>query len=152
MEHQPVNTMLEIFLTDDDEDDRFIFRETVRQINDNIHLTEFNDGLALEIRLKAIDKFHMPHMIFLDIHMPVKSGIECLIDIRNDAKFCDIPVIMFTTSPNQEHIDQSYNCGANLYIRKAHSIEEGTGTLRKLFMDYRSNHLVKVHRDKYFIN
>lgn len=145
------NLKLEIMLADDDKDDRFFFRELIDELNANVSMTEFEDGNHLTEHLKKIDMPPPPHMIFLDINMPCKTGLECLKEIRSNEKFCNVPIIMFTTSTNQRDIDDSYACGANLFIRKAYSFKEGIETLKKLFHDFRSKSLMGIPREEYFV-
>jgi DNA-binding NarL/FixJ family response regulator len=50
--------------------------------------------------------------------MPLKNGIECLADIRSDAKLKDLPVVIFSTSSHPGTISQMYDIGAHLYVKK----------------------------------
>ena len=147
---QTTENTLQIMLADDDKDDRFFFRELIEEINEDIMMTEFEDGELLTEFLKQIDEPPPPHMIFLDINMPRKSGIECLREIRSNKNYCTVPIIMFTTSSNTRDIDDSYNCGANLFIRKAYSFVEGMTTLRAVFHDFRTSSLIGIPKDHYF--
>lgn len=59
-----------------------------------------------------------PGIILMDIRMPVMDGIECLKHIRDDINICTIPVIMLTTSCEDQDLMQSYKLGCNSYIQK----------------------------------
>jgi len=59
-----------------------------------------------------------PDIIFLDLNLPKKSGMEILEEIKTDPELRKIPVVILTTSSTAEHIQQSYGLHANCYITK----------------------------------
>src|SRR5437868_4591827 len=59
-----------------------------------------------------------PDIIFLDLNLPKKSGLEILEEIKTDAELRKIPVVVLTTSSSAEHIQKSYGLYANCYITK----------------------------------
>ena len=114
--------MKNIFLTDDDADDCMLFSEALREIysEKEAKLTIANDGIKL---MEALDRSvpPPPEVIFLDLNMPLKNGFECLEEIRNTPKFREIPVVIFSTSSNNDIVDKTYLHGANYYICKPQS-------------------------------
>lgn len=66
------------------------------------------------------DKTHYPwpDLILLDLNMPRKNGREALKEIKEDPELRRIPVIILTTSKEQEDIVRSYDLGVNSYITK----------------------------------
>jgi len=60
----------------------------------------------------------MPSMILLDLKLPKIDGLQVLEHVRNDERTRRIPVVILTSSKEQEDILKSYNLGANSYIRK----------------------------------
>ncbi len=116
------NATKNIFLSDDDADDCMLFAEALQEIyNENeAKLTVVNDGITL---MKVLDENvpPPPEMIFLDINMPKKNGVECLQEIRSSPKLANIPVIMFSTTSNKDIVDTTYEHGANYYICKPQS-------------------------------
>lgn len=111
-----------IFLTDDDADDCLLFSEALHEIysEDEAHLTIASDGVKL---MQALDESvpPPPEVIFLDLNMPRKNGFECLDEIRRDPKLKDIPVVIYSTSSNNDIVNRTYQQGANYYICKPQS-------------------------------
>jgi two-component system response regulator len=60
----------------------------------------------------------MPQMILLDLKLPKLDGFEVLERIRGDERTRRLPVIIFTSSDEEEDMINSYGLGANSYIRK----------------------------------
>ena len=114
--------MKNIFLADDDTDDCTFFKEALEDLGVEAQLTIVNNGVELMNTLdETVTEPPPPHVIFLDLNMPLKNGFECLEEIRQNPRFKEIPVIIFSTSDNNETVDKTYNQGANHYIRKPSS-------------------------------
>lgn len=60
----------------------------------------------------------LPQLIFLDLNMPIKNGLECLKEIRSDEKLKNISIAIYSTSNNQKDIENTFTYGANVYITK----------------------------------
>jgi DNA-binding NarL/FixJ family response regulator len=73
-----------------------------------------------------------PHVIFLDLNMPFKNGIECLKYIRENPKLKDIPVVVLSTTSSQEAVDQTYQQGANYYICKPRTFQHLVKVIEKV--------------------
>lgn len=110
-------TPLHVLLADDDEDDRMIFRDAINEIKVKTKITIVNDGVQLMDYLQTTDE-DLPHIVFLDLNMPRKGGIECLKEIRNDAKLKDLSIAIYSTSASEEDIEDTFVKGANVYIKK----------------------------------
>jgi chemotaxis family two-component system response regulator Rcp1 len=59
-----------------------------------------------------------PDIIFLDLNLPKKSGLEILAEIKSHPELRKIPVVILTTSSAAEHIQKSYGLYANCYVTK----------------------------------
>ena len=90
-----------ILLAEDDVDDRFFFKNALKEISIESHLTLVRDGEELMNYLfKNIE--HLPDIIFLDLSMPRKTGFECLQEIKENNQLKDIHVVMLSTSYSRD--------------------------------------------------
>lgn len=108
---------LNIMLADDDEDDRLFFLEAFEDVKIKTAITTFKDGVLLMDHLKD-DSNPLPDIIFLDLNMPRKSGIECLEEIRSSDRLKELSVAIYSTSSSEKDIEDTFVKGANVYIKK----------------------------------
>lgn len=111
------NAPLNILLADDDIDDCFFFKEAVEELLIPTTFTIVNEGEQL-MQLLTKEATELPHVLFLDLNMPRKNGFECLAEIKGNKKLSHLPVIIFSTSLEQEVVNQLYKNGAQYFIRK----------------------------------
>lgn len=114
---------LNILLADDDIDDCIFFKEALDEWPFSTHLTFTHDGEQL-MQLLTDETSKLPHVLFLDLNMPRKNGIECLLEIQRNKKLKQLPVIMFSTSFEQEVVNLLYKSGAQHFIRKPSEFSE----------------------------
>lgn len=108
---------LRILLADDDEDDRLFFKDAFEEIKIKSELLMFNDGVELMEYLNNLE-LKLPHILFLDLNMPRKSGLECLIEIKQNDRFKDLSIAIYSTSSSDKDIEETFVRGANVYIKK----------------------------------
>jgi CheY-like chemotaxis protein len=106
---------IEILLVDDDADDRRTFSDALSDLRMETNLTLLEDGRKL---LEYLEKSKRPDILFLDLNMPYKSGVECLREIREFTKFDDLTVAIYSTSSTDKDIEDTFAYGANVYIKK----------------------------------
>jgi CheY-like chemotaxis protein len=116
MNHQKLQAPVDILLADDDTDDCVFFKEALAELTLSTHLTAVHDGEQLMQHLHETTE--LPHVLFLDLNMPRKNGFECLSEIKLNKKLKHFPVVIFTTSFEQEVVNQLYQNGARYFIRK----------------------------------
>ena len=63
-------------------------------------------------------------LVILDLNLPKVEGMEVLKFIKNNPKYCSIPVIILSTSSDQNTISEAYRNGANGYVTKPMSYDE----------------------------
>jgi CheY-like chemotaxis protein len=111
-------------LADDDADHRHLARAALRdaQLNNDVH--EVGDGVELLDYLKRRGAYAdaatspRPGLILLDLNMPVMDGRDALQAIKQDPDLHTIPVVVLTTSKNEEDVVRSYELGVNAFITK----------------------------------
>jgi chemotaxis family two-component system response regulator Rcp1 len=124
MEAKPVR----ILLVEDNPDHVFITRRALRDAHEGkVLLDHVEDGQAATDYLFRQDAYAgapRPDLILLDLHLPNKSGLEVLREIKQDAELRRIPVVVLTTSDAEQDILNSYNLHANSYVSKPVSASE----------------------------
>ena len=108
---------LNILLADDDSDDCFFFKEALVGSTIPTHLATVPDGEHL-MHLLVTTMNELPNVLFLDLNMPRKNGFECLSEIKLSSNLKGLPVVVFSTSFEQEVVNQLYQNGAQYFIRK----------------------------------
>jgi two-component system, response regulator len=110
-----------ILMADDDEDDRLNTAEAFREHHLANDFHTVNDGEELMQFLRRQGKYAnapRPGLILLDLNMPRKDGREALREIKGDPALRSIPVVILTTSREEEDILRTYDLGANSFISK----------------------------------
>ncbi|NRR92827.1 response regulator [Winogradskyella undariae] len=113
---------INIALADDDEDDRFFFTEAFEDLKIKNRVSTFKDGIELMEFLE--ESSLLPDLLFLDLNMPKKSGIECLKEIKANSKFNEIIIAIYSTSSSEEDVENTFVLGANIYIKKPNDFEK----------------------------
>lgn len=113
---------LSILLVEDDFFEILRFNNTVSVLNINCHIKEaYNGAEALKI-LESSNE--LPHLILLDINMPVLNGKELLKILKSNILYKNIPTVMFTTSQKTNDLKECYNLGINGYMLKPSNYDE----------------------------
>lgn len=110
-----------ILLADDDEDDRMMTEDAFRRhrlANDFYAVTDGEELMDFLYKRGRWGDAPRPGIILLDLNMPRKDGREALRDIKADPSLRTIPVVVLTTSREEEDILRSYNLGASSFIQK----------------------------------
>ena len=108
---------LSILLADDDKDDRFFFSMALESLTVPTQLAIVMDGEKLMVYLDE-NSHQLPDVLFLDLNMPRKNGFECLNEIKLNNNLNKLPVIIYSTSFEQDVVNQLYKNGAHYFIRK----------------------------------
>ena len=113
-----------ILIADDDPEDCMFIRDAFKEGLLVNGLRFVGDGEELMDYLHHQGKYRNPSssprpgIILLDLNMPKKDGREALKEIKSDPDLRSIPVVILTTSKEEEDILRSYDLGANSYITK----------------------------------
>src|SRR6187402_2099060 len=84
---------LRIFYLDDDKDDIELFLEATESF-ENVQVIVFTSGDTMLKNLHLVKK--LPNAVFVDLHMPQKSGLEVIKEIRVYDRFTDMPIVVLT--------------------------------------------------------
>lgn len=123
---------MHILMADDDKDEFYILQEAAQKACEPLKVSYVANWLEL---LRFILKT-LPDILFLDLNMPVKDGIECLQLLRETSKYDQLPIIIYSTSVSKNDIDKAYTNGANYFIVKPNALEDITDMIKKLcYMD-----------------
>jgi CheY-like chemotaxis protein len=117
MKSQKEITPLNVLLSDDDRDDRYFFDKALKELPMPTTLETVEDGEKLMAYLYK-NSDHLPDVLFLDLNMARKNGTECLTEIKADLKLRSLPVVIYSTSLNDDIADKLYDLGAHYYLEK----------------------------------
>ena len=128
----------EIIVVEDNPDDELMILDAFEE--NHVH----NPVVVLRDGEEALDYFfargqysgrevgRSPLAILLDLNMPKVNGIEVLRELRADPRTRNFVVIILTTSCEQEDIVQSYELGANSFVRKPVDFDEFNKKIKSL--------------------
>ncbi|WP_153801188.1 response regulator [Foetidibacter luteolus] len=112
-----------VLYIEDNPDAVVFFKRIINKLGDYaLHTFESGDSL---VQTTAESEQHQlkPEIILLDINLPGMNGFETLQYIRSRSEFKTIPVIMFTSSEDEQDIKKSYEYGANAYLVKPDNLK-----------------------------
>lgn len=119
--HSTFSRPVEILLVEDNPSDVRLTIEAFKDAKVRNNLTIATDGVEAMAILKKEDKYQdaaRPDLILLDLNLPLKSGHEVLTEIKADEDLKSIPIVVLTTSSDDQDILKSYEFNANCYITK----------------------------------
>lgn len=106
-----------IILADDDDEDSTFFQIALDELFYSAKLKVVRNGVQLMDLLNSNTTSPFD-ILFLDLNLPIKSGFECLEEIRQNKNLKNLTVVIFSTSFNIEYVDVLYKKGATYYIQK----------------------------------
>lgn len=146
-----MNDTMHILLADDDIDDRNLFKEALNDINADVNFQSFTSGTDLMLYLHS-EGYEAPHIIFLDLNMPGKSGHQCLQEIRDNPKYKDISIAIYSTSNAEEDIIATLSGGANVYIHKPDDFEKLRDIITHVLKINWQYHTSGLNKDTFFLS
>lgn len=124
-----------ILLVEDNPDDVRLTRRALKANGISNELVVANDGAAaLEYlqRACATTDGVFPAVTLLDLNLPKIDGLEVLKRVRADARLRRLPIVILTSSKEEQDLIKSYDLGANSYIQKPVDFEQFTSAVRQL--------------------
>lgn len=121
-----------VLLVEDNPDDQELLLRAFRRNGIEHAVRVAHDGLEACELLFDDDASGMPVLVLLDLNLPRMNGIDVLRRIRTHEKTSLLPVVVLSSSREQEDVVRSYSLGANSYVRKPVDFSEFVETTRQL--------------------
>ncbi len=141
---------LNIVLADDDEDDRLLFKEAIEDLKIKTKLSLFSDGKEL-MDFLVLPNIVLPHIVFLDLNMPKKNGMQCLQEIRKNAALDQVSVAIYSTSSSEHDIEQTFVNGANIYLNKPNNFRKLQLAVEKVLQINWQYHSSNLNLDNFLL-
>jgi len=128
-----LNTNNPILLVEDNEDDIVLTRRALTRNNISNPLIVARDGAeALELLLGENGSSIKPAVVLLDLHLPKVDGFSVLKQLRADERTKLTPIVVLTSSREEQDVIAGYELHANSYIRKPVDFERFTEAVRQI--------------------
>jgi DNA-binding response OmpR family regulator len=127
-----------ILLVEDNPDDEALTLRALRKNNITNKVVVAHDGaIALDYLFgtgayEGRDPTDLPQLVLLDLKLPKVDGFEVLKKLRADVRTALLPVVILTSSTEQQDIVHGYGLGANSYVRKPVDFEQFLEAVRQL--------------------
>ena len=126
-----------IMLIEDNPDDEALTLRALKRNNIQNAIVIARDGQeALDYLLgtgaDSWPRNAMIHLVLLDLNLPKLSGLDVLRRLRADARTRSLPIVVLTSSNEERDLIESYDLGANSYVRKPVDFEQFAEAVRQL--------------------
>ncbi len=127
-----------ILLVEDNPDDELLTRRALKKNNIGNEVVVARDGVeALDYLFgtgahEGRDLSELPQVMLLDLKLPKIDGLDVLRRVRADERTRLLPVVILTSSREQQDLVDGYGCGANSYIRKPVDFAQFIEAVRQL--------------------
>jgi two-component system response regulator len=127
-----------ILLVEDNPDDELLTLRALKRSNVLNEVVVVRDGAeALDYLFgtgahAGREPSRMPQVILLDLRLPKVDGLEVLKRLREDERTRILPVVVLTSSDEEQDIVNSYSLGANSYVRKPVDFAQFSEAVRQL--------------------
>ena len=143
--------IMKVMLADDDADDRMFFEEALGATNMKHTLRLFTNGFEL-LEYFEQPQTELPHILFLDLNMPGKSGIQCLEELRAIPRLREMTIAIYSTSKADRDIEDTLSKGANIYIQKPSSFDKLKTVISHVLKTNWQFHLSGLNKETFFLN
>lgn len=126
-----------VWIVDDDEDDQLMIETAFKEVIFPLAIKQLSDGDELLPQLEKAPA--LPKLILLDLNMQRMNGFDVLAELRNISAYRKLPVVILTTSENEDDKRKSLNLGANGFLTKPCSLKAVISMLRRLVSDWHLN-------------
>lgn len=112
-----------ILLVDDDIDDRMMFEQLLKEIDDSVELMCAENGIEMIALLEKCRDNALPGLIILDQNMPKMTGKESLVFLKESQRYKSIPVIMYSTYQVRDFFVECQDLGALDVVSKPDTMQ-----------------------------
>ena len=126
---------IEILLVEDNPGDVLLTREALKEakVLNNLHVADDGDKALAFLRKEGeYASAPRPDLILLDLNLPRRDGREVLAEIKQDEQLMMIPVVILTTSTDEEDVLNTYQLHANCYITKPIDLDQFVKVVRSV--------------------
>jgi CheY-like chemotaxis protein len=126
---------IEILLVEDDPGDVVMTREAFQdyKVHNQLHVVDDGAEAMAFLRNEGVyAERPRPDLVLLDLNLPKMDGREVLQAIKSDPELASIPVVVLTTSENEDDVLRSYSLHANAYVTKPVDFERFIEVVRRI--------------------
>ena len=124
------NVVFYVLVVDDDQDDQYFIRKAINHVIPQAIVESLYDGDEALAYLKRCSA--LPNLIILDLNMTRLSGKETMRIIRKNESLSHVPVVVLTTSKNEEERKELLGLGASAFYTKPHHARDLEGIMREV--------------------
>ena len=122
----------QIIVVDDDQEDQMIMLDYFKESGLDQSVMFMQDGRQLINYLNDLpEQSSLPPLIVMDLNMPIVNGTQTLMTIKRNSRFRDVPVIILSTSENENEKRKCLSMGAVEYLVKPSTYDEGFRLIEK---------------------
>ncbi|MGF1637259.1 MAG: response regulator [Cyclobacteriaceae bacterium] len=122
---------INVLLADDRMHRTPMLKKAIDQLHYNTNVSTVSNGKELMDNLYN-PNLELPHMLFIDLTTPMKTGLSYLAEIRKNEQFNALSLIISSNSSNENDIEESFLNGANVYIRRPGNFDKLKDILSKV--------------------
>ena len=126
------NSAVTIVMIEDDPGHARLIEKNIRRASVPNEIRAFADGQSALSFLDATESRDGTYLILLDLNLPDMRGIEVLRTIKTSPHLRRVPVIILTTTDDEDEIRQCYDLGANVYVTKPLDFDGFANAVRQL--------------------
>ena len=126
---------INILIIEDNPGDVDLLREGLEDSKVHNSISVVGDGeeaVSFLRQERGFENAVRPDLIFLDLNLPRKNGREVLEEIKNDARFSQIPIVVLTSSEADTDVKNAYALRANAYVTKPLGFEQFMDVVRSI--------------------
>lgn len=121
-----------ILIAENDMEDFEEVHEALREFNRDVDLVHVRNGKEVMDYLDACAGDQLPSLVVLDFNMPMVNGLEVLVKMGKEARYQELPKVMYTTSNAPFHRSICLQAGAREYFVKPNDYKELPGIVRNM--------------------